>query len=151
MKKKSLMGLMTLVLITLVSVSVASCNSDDESVVLEDYVVGSWHSFKCVVTASGKSETFDITKTGENSLLYMEAVAQEGGQIVYRGWEEDSNGLTSWVEERGTYKINNNIVTITNSKGETLSMTFDKDKTLCYKMYSTIYGKTSLISIYFKK
>ena len=142
---------MTLLLVATLSVSFSSCKNDDEPVILDDYIIGSWHSFKGVVTASGKSETIDISKTGDYSLAYIEVDFLNGGQAICRGWDMDSNGLVTWVEERCTYSTNNDIVTMTSPEGETVSLVFDNNKTLCYKTITTIYGSAVMMSVYLKK
>ena len=149
MNKKYLWSLMTLILAAVLSINLSSCS--DDPVVLDNYIIGSWHTYKGVISASGENKTIDISKTGEYSLAYIEVDFQNGGQAVARGWNTNSNGITKWVEEKCTYSIKNDIVSVTDSNGETVSLTFDSNKTLCYKTMIKVDGIPVTITAYLKK
>lgn len=150
MNKKYFWSLITLFLATVLSINFSSCG-DDDSVVLDNYIIGSWHTYKGVISKYGENKTIDISKTGEYSLAYIEVDFQNGGQAVARGWNTNSNGLTKWIEEKCTYSIKNEIVNVTDSNGETVSLTFDSNKTLCYKTVITVNGIPVTITAYLKK
>ena len=154
--KKYFWGILTVLMVAMLSVGTISCGSDGSgnvnNVPLNSYIIGSWHSYRGVVYASGNTYNVDIDKTGEMSAAYFEFVFQEGGKVILRGWLTDSNGLSHWIEEMGTYTINNDIVNVTDADGVTVSMVYDpKESTLCIRINGEHNGVYMVINVFLCK
>lgn len=133
----------------------AACSSsdDDDPVLLESYIIGTWHTYKASGYGNSQSVEIDITKTGEYSAAYEEVVFEKGNKVTIKSWVLDKNGITHWTETPCTYTVKGDIVTITDPNGESGDLVFDaKEKTLLLK--STIvnsYGIQIFMNIYFRK
>ena len=144
-------GIILLLLIS--AMSFCACNDDDDkNVVLESYIIGSWHSFKAVVHYNGEAETINISKTGEYSAAYFEFDFKNDGTAIFRGWTQDEHGLSHWGQDNCRYVIRGDEVQVKDSTGEIISMFFSsKDKTLYIRSYSNGNGSQITTYIYFKK
>lgn len=139
----------------MLSAGFVSCSSDDDNdnySTLDSYIIGTWHSFKGTVYAEGQSKTFDIDKTGEFSSAYFEFDFRDSGTVYVRCWKQDTNGLSQWIEEVCSYYAVNDIVNVTDSGGETMSMAFDiKDKSLCIRIVTMINGTQVTTNVFLRK
>lgn len=129
-----------------------SDDDDDRNVLLENYIVGSWHSYKTVVHANGETNTYKINKTGEFSFSYFEIDFKYDGTAILHGWVQDNMGLSHWGQGNCTYAVIGDEVRIRDSGGNSTSMFFDsKDRTLYTRGVVNNYGSTSTVYIYYRK
>lgn len=150
MKKMKLNMVFAIMMSMILSIGSQSCKSDDDDVILEDYIVGTWHSYKMVVFLNGEQQTLNISRDGLYSELYIEGVFKADGTCIEYEWEQDENGQAIWTSENGTYAINGNTLLITTGAIEELS--FDRSsKSLCLRgVIETEYGDAT-IYVYLKK
>lgn len=147
-------------LVALMAAVFASCSKDDDNaeVDLNTYIIGSWRSYKGTVYVtggqySGTSQDVEISKTGQLSQSYFEFTFQDGGRVRIGAFVRDENGVMNWEEEDGTYRINGDIVTLTDVDGVSNNTVFDtKGRTLCLQGTGTNEnGIPYKVSIYMKK
>lgn len=133
----------------------SSCGDDEEELsgsALESYIIGNWHSYKATVTAYGESNTVTVSKTGDYSALYMECTVESGGNATYRYWMTDNNGMTHWTEEQVRYIVRGDIVTLTDSDGESADLTYEpSSRNMIMQMNFTEDGISYSTKLYFKK
>ena len=132
---------------------VACSSDDDDPVLLESYIIGTWHTYRATGYGNGQSVEIEITKTGEYSAAYEEGTFEKGNKVTIRSWVPDKNGITHWTETPCTYTIKGDIVTIKDPNGESGDLVFDaKEKTLLLKSTTVnSYGIKVYLNIYFKK
>jgi hypothetical protein len=135
----------------------SSCGNDDEDEIpsgtyLKNYIVGSWYSYKGVVTAYGETTTVSISKTGENSASYMECDVKADGTLTFKAWQADNNGILHWVEDTGRYRINDDVVTIIDSTGESADFIYEpSSKSMITQVSVNDNGTLVHTKIYFRK
>lgn len=149
MSRRILFSIVTLFMASLLCVSISSCDSED--VVLDNYLIGNWHTYMGYVYSSGQKVKVNIEKTGQYALSYIEVTFQKGGKGTSRYWEVDEGGQTRWVEDQFSYVINGDVITMTDSQGESLSLVFDSNKTLSTNFVFSNYGVITTVNIYLKK
>lgn len=135
-------------------IGLVSCGSDDDDDhnTLDNYIVGTWRSYKGVVFANGESATVEITKTGEYSSAYFEFAFLNGNQVLFRAWMADENGISHWIEAPCRYTVGNNVVNVIDASNEVISMTYEpKDKNLFIRSTSSKEGIQFTTYIYFRK
>lgn len=152
-RQAKLLGLLMLVLALPVLVS---CSDDGEELPLENVIVGKWHTYKASVTTNGSTKKVSVTKDGEYASLYLEADVASNGTAVLRGWRTDGSGQAMYwgEEERYSYTIQGNELTMTDSSGERINATYyPKDKNFAFTFITTDYYTGYLITatLYFKK
>lgn len=133
----------------MLGIGLVSCGSDDDDDynTLDNYIVGTWRSYKGVVFANGESATVEITKTGEYSAAYFEFVFQNDNQVLFRAWTADSNGISHWIEAPCRYTVSNNVVNVIDSSNEVIGLTYEpKDKNLFIR--STLSNEGILFTTY---
>lgn len=153
MRKKNLLHLLTVMIVAMLSVGSVSCGGDDvdETINVNSYIIGTWHSFKATGYAQGESVTLDISKNGEYSSAYLELVFNSDGTVIGSSWQQDSNGVSRWISEKGNYAVKGNMVDIMFSN-ETASLIFDtSDRTLCIRGAQNVNGTNITINIYLRK
>ena len=133
-----------------------SCGSDDEEEVPDNStsssIKGMWHSFKATFYLSGQSATEEVTKTGDLSFLYFEMNIKGDGTLVFSGWSQGENGQSRWIDGPGKYVVKGDVVSVTDSSGDTMDFVFDsKDKTLCLPINTTVSGSLAKVNVYLKK
>ena len=151
---KRLLNYQGIILLLLISaMSFCACNDDDDkNVVLESYIIGSWHSFKAVIHYNGETETVNISKTGEYSAAYFEFDFKNDGTANVRLWSQDEHGMSHWVHGNARYIVRDDEVLIQDSTNGILSMNFNsKDKTLYIRNSSNSNETYITTYIYFKK
>lgn len=157
---KQLKNLSIFMLVALISATFASCSKDDDNAVfdLNSYIIGSWHSYKGTIYITGgqyggNSQDVEISKTGQLSQSYFEFTFQNAGRVKMGAYQKDDNGVMNWQEENGTYRINGDIVTLTDADGVSVNVVFNtKDRTLCLQGAGTNEnGIPYKVSIYMKK
>ena len=153
---KQLKNLSIFMLVALMAATFASCSKDDDNADfdLSRYIVGTWHSYKGTVYItggqySGRTQDVEISKTGQYSQSYFEFTFQDGGRVKMGAFQKDDNGVMNWKEEYGTYRINGDVVTLTDADGVTANVVFGtKDRTLCFQGAGTENGIPYKVSIY---
>lgn len=147
-------------LFALLATMFAGCSKDDDnsSIDLKSYIIGSWHSYQGTVFItggqnSGESQNVEINKTGQFSQSYFEFTFQDGGRVKMGAFNKDENGVMKWIEENGTYRINGDIVNVTDADGVSVDMVFDKrNGTLCLQGSGiTVNNIPFKVSIFLKK
>lgn len=132
-----------------------ACGGDDEDDIInspDNYIIGTWHSFKGEAFYRGESSVVAIEKKGAYSSAYMEFKFENGNKCTGWWWAQDEYNLSHWTEGYGTYVIKNNIITITDTGGDTVDLLYDsKDKTLMLRSMTVIDGEYITTNIYFKK
>ncbi len=141
------------ILILMIMPLVVACGDDGDDIVdVKSYIVGKWHSTTGEVYAYGEKASVRITKTGDMSAAYYEIMFYTNGTLSFSYWKSENNGLTQWVEEKGTYTIKGDVVTITDRTGDKSDFLFDaKQRSLCMHMFYTYNGTQATINIYLKK
>ncbi len=67
-------------------------------------------------------------------------------------FQEGDGGVLKWKEEYGTYRINGDVVTLTDADGVPADVVFStKDRTLCLQGTGTEDGIPYKVSIYIRK
>lgn len=128
--------------ITLLSTlfSFSACSNDDDSESLEEYVLGTWRTYKCVVYAQGEKYDIEVSKNGQYSNDYFEFKFEKNGNATVGYWDVDENGMSSWLVNNVTYVIKDDIVELDNG-GSVLSLMYDKsEKALYYRYYQSSEG-----------
>ena len=151
--KKTVLFLSAL-MVTLFSVVLSSCSSDDDDnipLIVSEYIIGNWHSYKMDVYLDGEKVSANLTKTGQYSQGYIEVEFKEGGQAIGRSWQQDKNGLSQWVEQSTSYSVNGTTVTLYWSDGNEQLFFDEKSKNLYARAVVPIDGETATAYIYLKK
>ena len=73
-----------------------ACGDDDDSVAMESYIIGKWHSYKAVVSANNQSVDLDVSKTGQYSVFYYEMTFKNDNTVILGYYEVDKNQMSSW-------------------------------------------------------
>lgn len=153
MKKYKILNIM--LFMTLSLLLIMACGDDDEVDVInspDSYIIGTWHSFKGEAFYNGQSTIVSIEKTGAYSSSYMEFKFDKGNKMTGWWWSQDQYNLSHWTEGYGTYIIKNNIITITDTEGDSVDLLYNsKDKTLMLRSMSIVNGEYITINIYFEK
>lgn len=126
---------------------VSACGDDDEPN-LDSYILGTWHSYKAKAYYMGETISMPIDRTGAMSSVYWEMTFRKGGSMTLGYWISET--FNTWGEVDCRYSINNDIVTITDSDGKTISMVY-KDKSLCLQATTTYEGDPMKVNVYLKK
>lgn len=151
MKNFRIVAMMLIVMLTAVCFN--SCGDDDVNDVIEsnDFVLGTWRSYKVVGYVQGEKAELSVSKNGENSAAYIELTFEKNGTVVGYSWKQDENGVSSWTKETGNYTVNNGVVNLTFGN-ETSSLMYDKNERALYLrgVSNTEYGAMT-IYIYLKK
>ncbi len=156
---KQLKNLSIFMLVALMAATFASCSKDDDNADfdLNSYIIGSWRSYKGTLSItggeySGISQDVEISKTGQFSQSYFEFTFQDGGRVKLGAFQEGDGGVLKWEEEYGTYRINGDVVTLTDADGVPADVVFRaKDRTLCLQGTGTKDGLPYKVSIYIRK
>lgn len=156
---RQLKTLSIFLLVALLATSFVACSKDDDNsdFDLSTYVLGTWHTYKATVIVqggaySGESRDVEITKIGQYSDSYFESHFQEGGLAKFGKFQKDESGIEHWEEEEVTYSINGDIVTMRDSDGESVALTFDKkERALCLQVSGTKDGIPYRMILYLKK
>lgn len=104
-----------LVIMAVCAVTFSSCGKDDEDitpVVLENYILGTWHSYKMDAYANGQSKVAEVTKNNELSAAYIEMVFHDDKTVDMGCWLPNADGTSKWMVETDVYYIHNNVVQI---------------------------------------
>ena len=123
-------------------ISLNACSSDDSSRDLEDYIIGNWQSYKCVVYAQGEKYDVEVSKNGQYSHSYFEFTFEKNGKAIVGMWDVDDFGASSWVKKNVSYTLNNDIVEL-NNEGSLLTLMYEENKNELYFRYyqsSESYG-----------
>lgn len=154
MKRRFIYWSMILLAVLFVPV-LSSCGDDEDELSgssLDSYIIGTWRSYKATVTAYGETETISVSKTGDNSAMYMECEVRKGGSAVYKFWQTDANGMTHWTEEPLQYTVKGDIVTMTDSNGEAADLLFDQSsRDMIIQMNLFQDGTSYAVKLFFKK
>ena len=128
MKKYLFAYLLPALLLGFISVSFVACGDDDDDVILSDYIIGKWHSYKFVGYYQQEEIILEVEKNGAYSVSYAEIEFEKNGKGVMYGWKQDQHGLSSWVSETVTYTIKGNNVTISsdNPDEDSVTLMFDE-------------------------
>lgn len=117
-----------------------ACSSDDDSGNLEEYVLGTWYTYKCVVYAQGEKYDIEVSKNGQYSNDYFEFKFDKNGNATVGYWDVDENGMSSWFVNNVTYVIKDDIVELNNGVS-VLTLVYDKsEKALYYRYYQSSDG-----------
>ena len=138
---KQLKNLGIFMLVALMAATFASCSKDDDDANfdLNSYIIGTWHSYKATIYIqggpySGKSADIEVNKTGQYSQSYVEFTFQDGGRLRAGAFKKEDNGVMDWYEENVTYHVRGDVVTLTDTDGETINIVFDsKSEDLCFQ------------------
>jgi len=124
------------VLILLLSiVSISACSNDDDTHSdLKDYIIGTWRSFKCVAYVQGEMYEVEVSKNGKYSNEYFEFKFEKDGTVVVSSWDVDEYGRSSWITNRATYLIKDDVVELDNGDS-VLTLTYDKNENALYYRY----------------
>ena len=150
MKRIKYLGMMIALLFTALSFN--ACSSDDGEVSIDSYLKGKWHTYKAVVSAQNQSVDLDITKTGQYSQFYYEAVFKDGNKVDMSYYKVDDNTASRWETETDSYSIKGDIVTIYDEK-DAIDLFFSpKEK----NMYMRVAGEVenvgyTTVFLYFRK
>ena len=131
--------------------SFMSCSDDDSPLFLEDYIIGTWKSYKYVAYMEDETYTINITKTGPASGSYFEVTFNQDGSGTERFWKQDNNGTTRWTEEQLRYTVSGNTVNVYDQEGNVQFVLDEKTKSLYYRSVVKIYGENTTVFIYMKK
>lgn len=138
----------TLMLMIALVPFVTACGDDDDTPVsLNSYIVGNWHSFKFTSTVGQNSGEGAIEKTGTYSQLYYEMSFKNDGKVSVSHWKQNTSGISSWVTESCTYKVNGNSVTVSDSEGS-MDLYFDSSQKMLYARISTTDTTYGNITVY---
>lgn len=152
MKKIKFWSMLMLVAMMLPLYSSCSKDSDDNSRPLDSVITGNWHSYHATAYGNGKKAEFDISKTGQYAQMYYEVTFFDGGSATFRHWETDTSGAMHWKEEDITYQVKGDIVTMRDSDGETIDVTYDsRAMTLCLMVNGVVNDVSIQINVYLRK
>lgn len=144
-------GMMVALLLTALSFN--ACSSDDEEE--EDigtYLKGKWYSYKAVISRPDGKVEVEVSKTGQFSQIYYEAVFKDGGKVDCSYYKVGESGLSSWETETNSYSLNGNTVKLYD-ENESIDFFYNpKEKNAYMRVAANVagVGYTSIF-IYFKK
>lgn len=150
MNKIKYFGMMIALLFSALSFN--ACSSDDDEVSIDSYLKGKWHSYKAVVSAQNQSVDLEVTKTGQYSQFYYEAVFKDGNKVDMSYYKVDDNTASRWETETGSYSVNGDVITVYDEKGAIDFFFNPKEK----NMYMRVAGEVENIGyttvfLYFRK
>jgi hypothetical protein len=150
MNKIKYFGMMIALLFSALSFN--ACSSDDDEVSIDSYLKGKWHSYKAVVSAQNQSVDLEVTKTGQYSQFYYEAVFKDGNKVDMSYYKVDDNTASRWETETGSYSVNGDVITVYDEEGAIDFFFNPKEK----NMYMRVAGEVENIGyttvfLYFRK
>ena len=144
---KKIKDLRIIIVMLLCVFTYSSCGDNDDTPINLNTILGTWHSYKMIGYAQGEKVSMDISKTGNGSEAYIEITFYNNGQYIGHAWETDENGVSRWSEEKGTYTIKDNIVTIFTD--DTIStLTYDEKEKALYIRGSMNYPEIGNVTIF---
>ena len=149
---KTILRLSFLIALLSTLIMFTGCSKDEDDAPLESYIIGRWHSYKATVFLNGEKHEMEITKTGLLSLAYCEVNFKNGKNCDMSVYVEDSNHISHWETDHCTYSISSNVITITDSKGETGQLFYDPNEKVIY-LRSALHNTNGYTTtfIYFRK
>lgn len=128
---------------------ISSCGGDDSQPVdLNSYILGNWRSYRVTGFYQGETINMDVDKTGPLSMVYWEMNFKQNGIITMGYWKPEY--YTTWGEENYQYSIKGNMVTLTDSNGESIDLVF-KDYELCLKLTQSYNGSPLTLNVFLRK
>ena len=171
--------------LVIVSTSLGACDKENgerytDKVRLNEYILGSWHSYRATVYGNGIEKTVDITNNNEYSAAYIEMTFKENGIVSTSVWQANPDGSTKWISGEDAYLINGKAVEIREIENkaengwndglsfetpagsstftragyddEVMTMIFEpSNRTLFLRLTQTVNGINVVMNIYFKK
>lgn len=128
---------------------ISSCGGDDSQPVdLNSYILGDWRSYRATGYYQGEMINLDVDKTGAWSMAYWEMSFKQNGNMTMGYWEPET--YTTWTWDNCKFKINGNMVTLTDSDGGSIDLVF-KDYELCFKMTQLYNGSPLTVNVFLRK
>lgn len=135
MKRIFFLQLLIIFMVAMLCVGFVSCNRNDDSVGnLEEFIIGTWRSYKCVVYAQGERYDVEVSKNGRYSHTYFEFTFKSNGEAICEFWDVDDYGSSFWVKKEVCYTLDDNIVELYNESSP-LTLMYDEDERALYFRY----------------